>query len=252
RRAADAAREEAEVQAAELAERQQELADAEARLAHLRAEADARRAEQQAALDALLADEQRAEQVYQENVAAHEAQEQLVAQLQAEAERRAREAEEARRREAERAAQEAQRAVSARGFRWPMDSFVVTQEFGPTGVWLEPPAVWKGTYYAHFHEGVDLADDCGTPIVAASAGVVVASGQPNPASDGFGVVISHGSGMQTWYWHLTPQVVVQPGQQVATGQVVGYEGSTGYSTGCHLHFAINVNGEWENPRNYLP
>ncbi|MFN2484247.1 MAG: murein hydrolase activator EnvC [Candidatus Limnocylindria bacterium] len=252
RRAADAARDEAEVQAAELAKRQQELSEAEARLAELRVQADARRAQEQAALDQLLADQQRAEQVYQENVAAHEAQEQLVVQLQAEAERRAREAEEARRREAERAAQAAQRALSAAGFRWPMDSFLVTQEFGPTGVWLEPPAVWKGTYYAHFHEGIDLADDCGAPIVAASAGVVIASGQPNPASDGFGVVISHGGALQTWYWHLTPEVVVQPGQQVATGQVLGYEGNTGYSTGCHLHFAVHQNGDWENPRNYLP
>ena len=48
------------------------------------------------------------------------------------------------------------------------------------------------------------------------------------------------------------QIIVQPGQVVGTGQVIGYEGTTGFSTGCHLHFATNVNGIWENPRYLLP
>ena len=267
RREAALARTAAEEQAATLAVRQQELSEMEARLEELRKETDARRAEQAASLQQVLLDEEQTQQIYEQNVAEHQAQEQLVQQLQAEAERRAREAEEARRREAERLAAEAAAAaaaadaaeaasrlsqLSARGFRWPMDSFVVTQEFGPTGFALEPPAYHKGTYYAHFHEGIDIAGPCGTPVLAASAGVVVASGRPNPASDGYGVVLSHGGSLQSWYWHLTTQVVVQPGQQVQSGQVIGYEGNTGFSTGCHLHFAINENGEWENPRNYLP
>ena len=80
-----------------------------------------------------------------------------------------------------------------------------------------------------------------------------ASGQPLwPWDTGFGVVISHGSGVQSWYWHLKAQVIVQPGQHVSMGQVIGYEGNTGNSTGCHLHFAINDHGIWENPRVYLP
>jgi murein DD-endopeptidase MepM/ murein hydrolase activator NlpD len=66
------------------------------------------------------------------------------------------------------------------------------------------------------------------------------------------VVIDHGGGVQTWYWHITTQIVVRPGQVVNTGQVIGYEGTTGFSTGCHLHFATNVNGVWENPRAFLP
>jgi murein DD-endopeptidase MepM/ murein hydrolase activator NlpD len=51
---------------------------------------------------------------------------------------------------------------------------------------------------------------------------------------------------------MQPRVVVSPGQIVLGGTVVGYEGSTGNSTGCHLHFATNLNGVWENPRNWLP
>ena len=66
------------------------------------------------------------------------------------------------------------------------------------------------------------------------------------------MVISHGSGVQSWYWHLRAQVIVSPGQVVSRGQVIGYEGNTGNSTGCHLHFAINDHGIWENPRVYLP
>jgi murein DD-endopeptidase MepM/ murein hydrolase activator NlpD len=94
---------------------------------------------------------------------------------------------------------------------------------------------------------------CGSPILAAKAGVVVASGQPLwPYDPGYGVVIDHGGGIQTWYWHITTQIIVQPGQVVGTGQVIGYEGTTGFSTGCHLHFATNISGVWENPRLLLP
>ena len=220
--------------------RRAELADLEAQLAQLQVEAQAARDQEAAALQQILLDEEETQRIYEQNVVAHAAQEALVAQLQAEADRLAREAEEARRRE------------SSLGFRWPMESFIVTQEFGPTDFPLEPPECWKGTCYAHFHGGIDISAGCGTPILASGAGVVLASGRPNPASDGYGVVISHGGGIQTWYWHLTTQVVVSPGQQVSTGQVIGYEGNTGFSTGCHLHFSFYDNGEWENPRNYLP
>ena len=98
-----------------------------------------------------------------------------------------------------------------------------------------------------------MAGGCGTPILAAKEGVVAASGQPlAPFDSGYGVVVDHGGGIQTWYWHISPQVVVYPGQIVLSGQVIGYEASTGFSTGCHLHFAVNDHGTWENPRNYLP
>ena len=165
---------------------------------------------------------------------------------------------EAARREAEaarRAAEEQarQNAPSNFGFRWPERSFRVTQEWGPTGFALEPPYTYGGVYYAHFHAGIDFANGCGTPIHAAGAGVVVASGQPlMPWDSGFGVVVDHGNGIQTWYWHMQARVIVSPGQIVTSETVIGYEGTTGMSTGCHVHFAVNHNGVWENPRRYLP
>ena len=129
----------------------------------------------------------------------------------------------------------------------------VTQEWGPTSFQLEPPYTYRGTYYPHFHTGIDFANGCGTKIYSAGAGVVVASGQPlMPWDSGFGVVVDHGGGIQTWYWHMQPTVVVSPGTIVTSQTVIGYEGTTGMSTGCHVHFAINDRGVWENPRNYLP
>ncbi|MFN2418479.1 MAG: murein hydrolase activator EnvC [Candidatus Limnocylindria bacterium] len=143
--------------------------------------------------------------------------------------------------------------TSGYGFRWPERSFRVTQEWGPTGFALEPPYTYRGTYYPHFHAGIDFANGCGTPIYSAGPGVVVASGQPLlPWDTGFGVVVDHGGGIQTWYWHMQARVVVSPGTVVTSQSVIGHEGTTGMSTGCHVHFAVNHNGVWENPRNYLP
>ncbi|MGH2385357.1 MAG: M23 family metallopeptidase, partial [Candidatus Limnocylindria bacterium] len=162
-------------------------------------------------------------------------------------------AEQAARDQAAREAAAAANATSAYGFRWPERAFRVTQEWGPTTFALEPPYTYRGTYYPHFHAGIDFANGCGTPIYSAGAGVVVASGQPlMPWDTGFGVVVDHGGGIQTWYWHMQPRVVVSPGTIVTSESVIGYEGTTGMSTGCHVHFAVNHNGVWENPRNYLP
>ena len=87
----------------------------------------------------------------------------------------------------------------------------VTQEWGPTNFAMEPPYTYQGVYYPHFHGGIDMAVGCGTPILAAKAGVVVASGRPLwPYDPGYGVVIDHGGGIQTWYWHITTQIIVQP------------------------------------------
>ena len=129
----------------------------------------------------------------------------------------------------------------------------MTQEWGPTSFQLEPPYTYKGTYYPHFHAGIDFTAGCGTPIYATGPGVVVASGQPlMPWDSGFGVVVDHGGGVQSWYWHMQPNVVVGPGTIVTSNTVIGYEGATGMATGCHVHFAINDHGWWENPRRYLP
>ena len=248
----------AQIEQANLEARQAELTTMEAQLAELKAAADRKRAEQEAALNATLAAQANVEASYEANTRAAQAQEALVQQLIAQEAERQRQIEEARRLEAERRAQEELQqqhstATSAAGFRWPEAATRITQEWGPTSFGLEPPYTYGGTYYAHFHAGLDMAGGCGTPILAAKVGVVVASGQPlAPFDSGYGVVIDHGDGVHTWYWHISPQVVVYPGQSVLSGQVIGYEASTGFSTGCHLHFAVNDHGVWENPRNYLP
>jgi len=228
------ARAAADAEAALLVERESELAEMQAQLAALKEAADRKRREQEAALNAALEAKGDVAAQVAASEAAFAAATRLVAKLQAE--------EDARR-----------QAPSAFGFKWPELTFRVTQEWGPTSFILEPPYTYKGTYYPHFHGGIDLANGCGTPILAVGTGTVKASGRPLwPWDSGYGVVISHGSGVQSWYWHLRAQVVVSPGQVVSRGQVIGYEGNTGNSTGCHLHFAINDHGVWENPRVYLP
>ena len=231
-----------------LVERKGQLQELEARAAELRAAAEKKRAAQAAALNAALEAKGNVKQQIADNERAFEEANQLVHRLVAEQ----RAIEEARRL-AERAARDQANQVSAYGFRWPEVGTRVTQEWGPTSFVMEPAYTYHGVYYPHFHGGLDMVAGCGTPILASKAGVVVASGQPLwPYDPGFGVVIDHGGGIQTWYWHITTQIVVHPGQVVNTGQIIGYEGTTGFSTGCHLHFATNVNGIWENPRVDLP
>jgi murein DD-endopeptidase MepM/ murein hydrolase activator NlpD len=232
----------------QLVERKGQLEDLEKRAAKLKAEAAQKRAAQEAALNAALEAKGHVKQQIAANEKAFEQANQLVHRLVAEQDA----IEEARRLAAEAARKQASQ-LSALGFRWPEIGFHITQEWGPTNFTMEPAYTYNGTYYPHFHGGIDIAAGCGTPILASKAGVVVASGQPLwPYDPGYGVVIDHGGGIQTWYWHITTRIVVHPGQVVSTGQVVGYEGATGFATGCHLHFATNVNGVWENPRNYLP
>ncbi|MEP6470029.1 MAG: peptidoglycan DD-metalloendopeptidase family protein [Chloroflexota bacterium] len=231
-----------------LVERREQLERLEQQTAKLKAEAARKRAEQGVALNAALEAKGNVKQQIAANEAAFRQANALVSQLVAE-----REALERARRLAEEAARRQTNQLSGYGFRWPEVGATITQEWGPTSFAMEPPYVYQGVYYSHFHGGIDMSAGCGTPIMAAKAGVVVASGQPLwPYDAGYGVVIDHGGGIQTWYWHITTTIVVSPGQVVNTGQLVGYEGTTGFSTGCHLHFATNVNGIWENPRALLP
>jgi murein DD-endopeptidase MepM/ murein hydrolase activator NlpD len=129
---------------------------------------------------------------------------------------------------------------------WPMAKFEVTQGFGPTTFALEPPL----GPYKHFHTGVDLSAPLGTPVMAAADGVVVAVGH---GALGYGnyVVIAHGSGIATLYGHLL-QTNATVGQKVARGAVIGLEGSSGYSTGPHLHFELRVFDQVTDPMPYLP
>lgn len=132
-------------------------------------------------------------------------------------------------------------------FAWPAAG-TVSQEFGCTGFYLEPR---RGSC-AHFHDGVDIASGSGTPVRSAGAGVVAYVGW-NPydgSRPAYVVVIGHAGGFSTFYSHLQPRSVVRSGQRVRRGQLIGYMGSTGNSTGSHLHFEI-IRGETPvNPRAY--
>ena len=105
---------------------------------------------------------------------------------------------------------------------------------------------WNGT---DFHPGIDIANDMGTPIVATADGVVTAAGW-NGGGYGNMVDIDHGNGILTRYGHAS-EVVVHEGQHVKRGDVIAYMGSTGFSTGPHVHYEIHVNGETVNPASYL-
>jgi peptidase M23-like protein len=100
-----------------------------------------------------------------------------------------------------------------------------------------------GMRWGRLHAGIDLSTTAGTPIRAAGAGVVIAAG----AEAGYGnaVLIDHGSGFLTHYGHMS-MVTVRPGQPVAAGERIGNEGSTGHSTGPHLHFEVH-RGAYKNP-----
>ena len=99
-----------------------------------------------------------------------------------------------------------------------------------------------------FHSGVDLAAPNGTPIVAADGGEVLQASY----SGGYGnsILIYHGGGFATFYAHMSGFAVGQ-GQMVKRGQVIGYVGTTGWTTGPHLHFEVRVNGAPRNPLSYL-
>ena len=105
---------------------------------------------------------------------------------------------------------------------------------------------WGGS---DFHPGMDIANDMGTPIVATADGIVTVAGW-NSGGYGNMVDIDHGNGLMTRYGHAS-QVVVTAGQHVRKGQLIAYMGSTGFSTGPHVHYEVHVNGQTVNPVGYL-
>ena len=132
-------------------------------------------------------------------------------------------------------------APSSSGWLVPCRYTRMTSPFG----WRNHP-VYGGR---RFHYGIDLAAPQGTPIVASRSGTVTtASFQAGGA--GYYVTINHGDGFSSQYMHMT-HFVVSYGQYVSAGQVIGYVGSTGASTGPHLHFSILYNGSHVNPANYI-
>jgi murein DD-endopeptidase MepM/ murein hydrolase activator NlpD len=124
---------------------------------------------------------------------------------------------------------------------WPTGSRTITSDFG----YRKDPF---GGFYA-FHTGLDISGSLGLPIVAAADGTVTVSGWDG--GYGISVVISHGNGISTRYGHLSA-TEVEVGQSVKKGQTIARMGSTGRSTGTHLHYEVIVNGVQVNPINYLP
>ena len=132
---------------------------------------------------------------------------------------------------------------------WPMNG-TITQEFGCTGFSWEPPL----GNCRHFHRGIDVANAMYTPIHAAGAGKVIFAGR-SPYDPSWIVIIAHSSELVTWYVHIDNRrhpPVVHAGQYVAAGQVIAYEGMTGWTTGPHLHWAVQLDDNWVNPRLFLP
>lgn len=146
--------------------------------------------------------------------------------------------------------------ASATGYRWPVESYVyVSSGYG----WRADPFTGNSS----FHNGIDIAAHRGTPVYATNGGVVTRadwwSGYGNA------IIIYHGNGISSLYAHLDngngsrPTFEVSVGDSVTAGQVIGYVGTTGRSTGYHLHFSImenesstTGNGNYVDPKKYLP
>jgi murein DD-endopeptidase MepM/ murein hydrolase activator NlpD len=131
-------------------------------------------------------------------------------------------------------------------FIWPEPHATLSQAFGPSTFWFEPP---YGSF-KHFHMGIDLVEPFGSTVYAADDGVVAVVGS---STSGYGnyVVLIHSGGLETLYGHLST-ALVKVGQRVTQGQAVGLEGSTGNSTGPHLHFELRINQKPVDPTLYLP
>lgn len=119
-----------------------------------------------------------------------------------------------------------------------------------TGAFVWPIGGRITQRYTWYHRGMDIATAYGTPVLAADSGKVVVAGWPDNGGYGNRVEINHGNGYVTLYAHLS-KVNVVVGQTVNRGDVIGLEGSTGRSTGPHLHFEVKLNGVHMNPANYL-
>lgn len=125
-------------------------------------------------------------------------------------------------------------------FLWPTTSNLITSYFG-----YRVHPIYGTT---RFHSGIDIGAPYGAPIYAAENGQVIFASWYG--GYGYCIIIDHGDGVSTLYAHCS-SIIVKAGQYVSKGQVIGYVGSTGNSTGPHLHFEVRINGNPVNPFNYL-
>jgi len=130
-------------------------------------------------------------------------------------------------------------------FAWPLKGYTrVSSGFG----YRTHPVTGKKN---SFHKGIDLPAPKNTPITAAAAGTVVAAYNTSTGSYGKYVIIDHGGGYLTVYAHCN-KVLVKKGDKVTQGQQIAAIGTTGTSTGYHLHFEIRINGQYTDPRDQYP
>lgn len=175
----------------------------------------------------------------------------IIEEAEAEAERRA---EEARRqaREAEEAARRAAEEAQSNGSTAPDAPARVDLPASADGlIWPTEGSVTSGfgQRWGRLHAGIDIGASTGTPIYAANSGEVIHAG--TQGAYGKLVIIDHGDSFHTAYAHQS-DIATSVGASVDRGELIGYVGSTGRSTGPHLHFETRVNGSPENPLNYLP
>lgn len=109
-----------------------------------------------------------------------------------------------------------------------------------------PASGLMAQYFSWYHPGLDISNMAGGPITASDAGTVTVAGWPDNSGYGNRIVVDHGNGFTTLYAHLSV-ISVTPGQKVSKGQVMGMMGSTGRSTGTHLHVEVRQNGSALNP-----
>jgi murein DD-endopeptidase MepM/ murein hydrolase activator NlpD len=119
-----------------------------------------------------------------------------------------------------------------------------------SGIFVWPAGGTISQRFAWYHKGIDIASNAAPNILAADAGTVVVAGWPDGYGYGNRVVIDHGNGYRTLYGHLS-RVYVVPGQTVGRGAAIGKMGSTGRSTGIHLHFEVLKSGAYLNPLSVL-
>ncbi|MCO5224672.1 MAG: peptidoglycan DD-metalloendopeptidase family protein [Thermomicrobiales bacterium] len=138
--------------------------------------------------------------------------------------------------------------VSEKGFILPLETFRFTQDYGCSNLGFYS---YDPNWGCSVHDGVDLAAAQGTPILAVADGTVVVSGWCN-CGLGYYVEIDHGNGVHTIYGHQVAQPPVAVGDEVVQGQQIGAVGSTGLSTGPHVHFMVRVDGVSQDPKLWLP
>ena len=238
-----------------IAEKEKALEEEHAELLNLQNETEAK----QASVEKLLAAKQTELQNYETKIASAEgqiseyaksieAQENQIKSIEAEIKRKEEEARKKAEDEKKKAAAANKAAQTYKtvslgdiSFTWPCPaSGRITSGFGGR----KSPT--KGA--SSNHQGIDISAPTGTSIVAAAAGEVVIATYSSSA--GNYVMISHGGGVYTVYMHASSLLVSQ-GQSVKKGQTIAKVGSTGYSTGSHLHFGVRVNGSYVNPTKYV-